>query len=76
MVMFCRFQRPVDFEPKMNHVKRELVEIADRIHLLDLHSVEVEIVQGQLDHCMVGALYSNVIDNTGFVQVLEVLEST
>ena len=51
--MFKRFQRPVDFEPKMSHVKRELDEIADRIHLIDLHTEDPETIQSQLDNCMV-----------------------
>ncbi|XP_052832324.1 dystrophin isoform X2 [Octopus bimaculoides] len=51
-IKFLKFQCPYDFEPKLNHVKRELSSIEGRIHLLDLHSEEPEIIQGQLDQCI------------------------
>uniref|UniRef100_A0A1I8JIF1 Calponin-homology (CH) domain-containing protein n=1 Tax=Macrostomum lignano TaxID=282301 RepID=A0A1I8JIF1_9PLAT len=40
-----RFQRPADFEPKLDRVRRELESLNDRLHLLDLLSIEPEDVQ-------------------------------
>lgn len=50
---FVKFQRPVDFEPKLTHVKRVLDEIEERILLIEIRSVEPEVIQNQLDQCMV-----------------------
>ncbi|XP_041352153.1 dystrophin-like isoform X2 [Gigantopelta aegis] len=52
MVKFRKFQRPADFEPKMSHVKRELDNIQERLHLLDITSREMETIQERHDHCM------------------------
>ncbi|XP_013413171.1 dystrophin isoform X2 [Lingula anatina] len=49
---FMKFQRPVDFEPKLTHVKRALEEVQERIHLIELRSEDPEVVQTQLDQCM------------------------
>ena len=56
MAKFRKFQRPVDFEPKLTHVKRVLDEIDERIHLIELCSEDPDVVQGQLDHCMVSGV--------------------
>jgi len=56
MAKFRKFQRPVDFEPKLTHVKRVLDEIEERIHLIELRSEDPDIIQGQLDQCMVGSI--------------------
>lgn len=53
---FQKFQRPGDFEPKMSHVKRELGSIEEQIHLLELHSEDPEVIQGQLETCIVSYL--------------------
>ena len=53
MAKFRKFQRPVDFEPKLTHVKRVLDEIEERLHLCELHDDDPESIQGQLDICMV-----------------------
>ena len=53
MAKFRKFQRPVDFEPKLTHVKRCLDEIDERVHLMDIRSEDPESVQRQLDTCMV-----------------------
>ena len=53
MVKFRKFQRPVDFEPKMTHVKRMLDEIEEQIHLLELRSEDLDSLQGQFEQCMV-----------------------
>ena len=53
MTKFRKFQRPVDFEPKLSHVKRQLDEIEERIHLIEIRSEDPEQISGQLEHCMV-----------------------
>ena len=57
MAKFRKFQRPVDFEPKLTHVKRVLDEIEERIHLIELRSEDPDVIQGQLDQCMVGSIF-------------------
>ena len=54
VLRFSKFQRPVDFEPKLTHVKRMLDEIEERMHLIEVRSEEPETLQAQLDTCMVG----------------------
>ena len=49
---FDKFQRPVDFEPKLTHVKRVLGEIAERVLMIELRSWDSEEVQGQLEQCL------------------------
>lgn len=49
---FCKFQRPVDFDPKLAHIKHVLEELEEQIHILDISSLEPEDLQTQLDHCM------------------------
>ena len=53
MAKFRKFQRPVDFEPKLTHIKRILDEIEERLHLTEIRSDEPENLQEQLDTCMV-----------------------
>ncbi len=53
MAKFRKFQRPVDFEPKLTHVKRILDEIEERRHLIEIRNDDPEILHGQLDFCMV-----------------------
>ena len=56
MTKFRKFQRPVDFEPKLSHVKRMLDEIEERIHLIEIRSEDPDVMQAQLEHCMVSAI--------------------
>jgi len=53
-VKFQKFQRPADFEPKQNHVKRELNNIQERIYLLEMRGEELENLHAKHDQCMVG----------------------
>ena len=50
---FSKWQRPVDFEPKLQSVKRTLDEIRERLHLIELRSDDPQAIRDQLDHCMV-----------------------
>ena len=68
MAKFRKFQRPVDFEPKLTHVKRVLDEIEERIHLIELRSEDPDIIQGQLDQCMVGSILKCIAQFFFFAQ--------
>ncbi|XP_061169275.1 dystrophin-like isoform X1 [Saccostrea echinata] len=51
-VKFRKFQRPADFEPKFNRVKRELDSIGDQIHLVEVGSEDPGLLQEKLDICV------------------------
>ena len=50
---FRKFQKPADFEPKMAHVKGILENVKEGIGVIELKNGEPEIIQTQLDACMV-----------------------
>jgi len=50
---FVNFQRPVDFDSKLTHVKRLLDDIDQRIHLVDLTAFDLSSVDNKLEHCTV-----------------------
>ena len=56
MAKFRKFQRPVDFEPKLTHVKRILDEIDERMHLIEVRGDDPETLQSQLETCMVSCM--------------------
>ncbi|XP_059506330.1 dystrophin isoform X10 [Stegostoma tigrinum] len=49
---FRLFQKPANFEQHLLECKRLLDEVKTDVHVLEMNSVEPEIVQSQLDHCM------------------------
>ncbi|XP_052810329.1 dystrophin-like isoform X2 [Mya arenaria] len=49
---FQKFQRPADFEPKQNHVKRELNNIQDRIYMLEVRGEDTENLHTKHELCM------------------------
>lgn len=53
MLKFNKFQRPTDFDPKLGLVQRELSNIEERLHLLDIRTDDPEALQSTHDHCMV-----------------------
>ncbi|XP_038658197.1 dystrophin isoform X9 [Scyliorhinus canicula] len=55
---FRLFQKPANFEQHLLECKRLLDEVKADLHILEMNSVEPEIVQSQLDHCM--KLYKNL----------------
>ncbi|XP_078088640.1 dystrophin-like isoform X11 [Mustelus asterias] len=55
---FRLFQKPANFEQHLLECKRLLDEVKADLHMLEMNSVEPEIVQSQLDHCM--KLYKNL----------------
>ncbi|XP_063403799.1 dystrophin-like isoform X1 [Mytilus trossulus] len=52
MLKFNKFQRPTDFDPKLGLVQRELSNIEERLHLLDIRTDDPEALQSTHDHCM------------------------
>ena len=61
MFKFNKFQRPTDFDPKLGLVKRELSNIEERLHLLEIRSDDPESLQSTHDHCMVSFIL--LLDN-------------
>ncbi|XP_064628408.1 dystrophin-like isoform X4 [Lineus longissimus] len=51
-VMFNKFQRPADFEPKLGRVKRTLSEIEEQSHRIDILCDDPETLENQLKHCV------------------------
>ncbi|XP_042644227.1 dystrophin isoform X9 [Tyto alba] len=49
---FRLFQKPANFEQRLQECKRILDEVKLQVPKLEMKSVEQEIVQSQLDHCM------------------------
>ncbi|XP_064329668.1 dystrophin isoform X8 [Phalacrocorax carbo] len=49
---FRLFQKPANFEQRLQECKRILDEVKLQVPKLELKSVEQEVVQSQLDHCM------------------------
>nr|XP_020646650.1 dystrophin isoform X6 [Pogona vitticeps] len=52
IVKFRLFQKPANFEQRLQESKRILDEVKLQVPKLDQRSVEQEAVQSQLDHCM------------------------
>ncbi|KAJ7320669.1 hypothetical protein JRQ81_020180, partial [Phrynocephalus forsythii] len=52
IVKFRLFQKPANFEQRLQESKRILDEVKLKVPKLDQRSVEQEAVQSQLDHCM------------------------
>ncbi|XP_042314822.1 dystrophin isoform X11 [Sceloporus undulatus] len=51
-VKFRLFQKPANFEQRLQECKRILDEVKLQVPKLEMRSVEQEAVQSQLDHCM------------------------
>ncbi|KAM6095627.1 dystrophin isoform 10-T10 [Chlamydotis macqueenii] len=49
---FRLFQKPANFEQRLQECKRILNEVKLQVPKLEMKSVEQEVVQSQLDHCM------------------------
>jgi len=50
---FRLFQKPANFEQRLQECKRILDEVKLQVPKMEMKSVEQEVVQSQLDHCMV-----------------------
>ncbi|XP_074850648.1 dystrophin isoform X3 [Carettochelys insculpta] len=51
-IKFRLFQKPANFEQRLQECKRILDEVKLQVPKLEMKSVEQEVVQSQLDHCM------------------------
>ncbi|XP_040438405.1 dystrophin isoform X9 [Falco naumanni] len=51
-VKFRLFQKPANFEQRLQECKRILDEVKLQVPKMEMKSVEQEVVQSQLDHCM------------------------
>ena len=60
-----KFERPVDFEPKMLHLKQVLEEVKQQEHFMDLRTDDVDDLKNCQEHCMVS-------DNTRSFQILTI----
>nr|XP_014433950.1 dystrophin isoform X7 [Pelodiscus sinensis] len=49
---FRLFQKPANFEQRLQECKRILDEVKLQVPKLEMKSIEQEVVQSQLDHCM------------------------
>lgn len=54
---FNKWQIPVDFDPKMQNVRRTLTEIKERLYLIELRCDDQQTIKEQLDHCMVNTCH-------------------
>lgn len=50
---FRLLQKPANFEQRLQECKRILDEVKLQVPKMEMKSVEQEVVQSQLDHCMV-----------------------
>lgn len=53
---FRLFQKPANFDARLAECERVLQGVKGQVGLLDIRSVEQDVVQSQLEQCMVGKL--------------------
>lgn len=51
---FRLFQKPVNYDTRLAECERLLAGVKSQVGLLDIGSVEQDVVQSQLEQCMVG----------------------
>lgn len=51
---FRLFQKPANFDARLAECERLLAGVKSQVGVLDIRSVEQDVVQSQLDQCMVG----------------------
>lgn len=51
---FRLFQKPANFDNRLAECERVLAGVKNQVGVLDIRSVEQDVVQSQLDQCMVG----------------------
>jgi len=51
---FRLFQKPANFDSQLAECERVLAGVKSHMGLLDIRSVEQDVVQSQLEQCMVG----------------------
>lgn len=58
---FRLFQKPANFDSRLAECERALAGVKSQVGVLDIRSVEQDVVQSQLEQCMVG---SGVLDGS------------
>lgn len=53
---FRLFQKPANFDQRLKECERVLEEVKEELGVMSIHSVEQEVVQSQLEQCMVGII--------------------
>lgn len=51
---FRLFQKPANFDARLAECERVLTGVKNQVGLLEIGSVEQDVVQSQLEQCMVG----------------------
>lgn len=69
---FRLFQKPANFDSRLAECERVLSGVKGQMAVLDICSVEQDVVQSQLEQCMVGIHFTaGLVDETmGFKRVL------
>lgn len=49
---FKKFQKPADFDLKLNKVRKSLDEIDQALHMIDVNTEDSDTIHLQLEHCM------------------------
>ncbi|XP_038138063.1 dystrophin isoform X4 [Cyprinodon tularosa] len=65
---FCFFQKPANFDSRLAECERVLAGVKGQVGLLDIRSVEQDVVQSQLDQCM--KLYKILSEVKGEVETV------
>uniref|UniRef100_M4A1S7 Dystrophin n=1 Tax=Xiphophorus maculatus TaxID=8083 RepID=M4A1S7_XIPMA len=65
---FRLFQKPANFDSRLTECERVLVGVKSQVGLLDIRSVEQDVVQSQLDQCM--KLYKTLSEVKGEVETV------
>lgn len=58
---FRLFQKPANFDQRLRECEQVLEEVKGKLGVLSIRSVEQEVVQSQLEQCMVGNIGCLVI---------------
>lgn len=70
---FRLFQKPANFDQRLRECERVLEEVKGKLAVLSVRSVEQEVVQSQLEQCMVGhfiGIIYFILLFKAFVQIL------
>lgn len=55
---FRLFQKPANFDARLAECERVLAGVKSQVGVLDIRSVEQDVVQSQLEQCMVGDCFT------------------
>jgi predicted ArsR family transcriptional regulator len=50
---FKKFQKPADFDQKLNKVRKQLEDIDQAMYMVDINNEDPDTIHLQLEHCMV-----------------------